>query len=71
MSDLHELLRQCGLAMSGTKAQLVERLQFDAVDPSRLGNRPIPPSTNKSGGRTTTAGATPAEDKQRWSSEVL
>lgn len=47
VSDLRELLRQRGLAISGIKAQLVERLESGAVNPGKIGNRSNTPRSEK------------------------
>lgn len=47
VSDLRELLRQRGLAISGIKAQLVERLESGTINPGKIGSRPKMPRNEK------------------------
>ena len=47
VSDLRELLRQRGLAISGIKAQLVERLESGTIHPGKIGSRPTMPRKEK------------------------
>ena len=41
VADLRELLRERGLAVSGIKAQLVERLESGEIDAANVGNKPM------------------------------
>lgn len=47
VSDLRELLRQRGLAISGIKAQLVERLESGEINPGKIGSRQKLPRNNE------------------------